>query len=281
MLVATREQLRHHYAVECELAERLRGATREARRTLYNDVFDELLRRVPHHPLLRARYDTGEMDRRERAVDQQLRFLRRFITLRSVFLEIGGGDCALSLNAAGYVDRVYSIEVCAQVVGMPRPQSNMKLALSDGVSIPLAEGSVDVAFSDQVMQHLHPEDAREQLENIRRCLAQGGTYICFMPNRLRGPQDISGHFAGISGEPAHGLHLREYSAREARRLFLQAGFGKVRFYAGARGVFLPVPFSLLGAFEAVLERLPRRFRKPLANSPLVRAILGLRVVATK
>jgi SAM-dependent methyltransferase len=277
MLVGTREQLRHHYAVECELAERLRGASREARRMLYNDVYDELLRRVPHHPLLRARYDSGEMQRRERSVAGQLRFLKGFLTLRSVFLEIGGGDCALSLSAAGYAERVYSIEVCAQIVGMPRPQPNLKLALSDGVNIPIADASVDVAFSDQVMQHVHPEDAREQLENIRRCLVEGGIYICFMPHRLRGPQDISGHF----DEQPRGLHLREYSAREARRLFREAGFRRVRFYAGARGFFFPVPFLALALCEAMLEKLPRRLRRALADSPLMHALLGLRVMATK
>jgi SAM-dependent methyltransferase len=277
MLVSTREQLRHHYAIERELADRLRRAPRDARRTLYNDVFDELLRRVPDHPLLRARFDALELSRRERTVGEQLRFLGRFLTLRSTFLEIGAGDCSLSLNAAGYVDRVYSIEVCAQIVGMPRPQPNVKLALSDGVSIPVSEASIDVAFSDQVMQHLHPEDAREQLDNIRRSLKAGGVYVCFMPHRACGPQDVSGYF----GEQPCGLHLHEYSAREARKLFLEAGFTRLRFYAGGRGFFMHVPYALLSAAEACLEALPRRLRRSAGANPFMRALLGLRIVATK
>ena len=36
------ELLRQHYEVERELADRLRHSTREERRTLYGEVYDEL-----------------------------------------------------------------------------------------------------------------------------------------------------------------------------------------------------------------------------------------------
>ena len=73
-------------------------------------------------------------------------------------------------------------------------------------------GSVDLAFSDQLMEHLHPDDAVEQLRNIHRALKPGGVYVCVTPNRLYGPSDISAFF----DDEARGFHLKEYSLDEIR-----------------------------------------------------------------
>lgn len=48
----TRNQVREHYEIEKELAARLRNASREERRHLYSSLYDDLLRRIPHHPML-------------------------------------------------------------------------------------------------------------------------------------------------------------------------------------------------------------------------------------
>jgi hypothetical protein len=48
----TRAQLREHYEVERELADALRRAGPHERRSLYATLYDELFRRVPHHPQL-------------------------------------------------------------------------------------------------------------------------------------------------------------------------------------------------------------------------------------
>jgi SAM-dependent methyltransferase len=275
--VRTEAQLREHYQIERELADRLRNAPAERRLTMYAEIYDELLRRVPSHPMLRVRFDPDHLDRRALAVHQQFSFLSGFLSPRSVFMEVGAGDCALSLRAAGFVERVYVVEVSEEIVSGLRAPMNLRLVLSDGVSVPVPEGSVHLAFSDQLMEHLHPEDAMAQLRNIYRALAPGGTYLCVTPNRLYGPRDISGYF----DEVATGLHLREYSATEIRRILLAAGFSRVRFYAGARGHFVEVPFALLRAFEALLESLPFGLRKKLADNGPARALLGVRVGATK
>ncbi|HUG78687.1 MAG TPA: hypothetical protein VML57_14490, partial [Burkholderiales bacterium] len=104
-----------------------------------------------------------------------------------------------------------------------------------------------------------------------------GVYVFITPNRLYGPRDVSAHF----DEVATGLHLREYSARELRALLLEAGFSRVLLHAGARGVFARIPFALVAAIEALLERLAPRLRRRLADTPPARALLGLRVAALK
>jgi SAM-dependent methyltransferase len=270
-------QIAEHYEIELELAARLRDAPQSRRAALYPVVYDELLHRVPHHPMLKATSELSAVARRRREVEQRMRFLRPLLSPETVFIEVGAGDCALALRAASLAKQVYAIDVSERITRNVVPPSNFKLILSDGVSIPLPAGSVDLAFSDQLMEHLHPKDAEEQLRNIARCLAPGGRYVCITPNRLYGPTDVSGYF----GEVASGFHLKEYSARDIRDLFASAGFTRLQFCAGARGAFLRLPMPLLTGAEALLEGLPRPLTRRIAETAPMRALLGLRVIATK
>jgi SAM-dependent methyltransferase len=267
------EQLREHYRVERELADRLRSAGRAERRVLYSAVYDELLRRVPHHPMLNA----AERGERHRAVEHQLAFLNAFLAPDSVFMEIGPGDCALALRAAAIVRKVYAIDVSEQITRDVTPPRNFRLILSDGCSMPVPPGSVDVAFSDQLMEHLHPDDAKEQLRNIYESLAPHGVYICVTPNRLYGPRDISAYFDDV----ATGFHLREYAARDLRGLLAAAGFRQVHFFAGARGRFVRCPRGIIFGVERLLDALPHRLRRALADRAPMRALLGVRHAAFK
>jgi len=269
----TRQQLREHYLIERELADRLRSAPRSQRGALYSELYDELFRRVAHHPMLHA----GDHPQREHEIARALCFVRSFLSNESVFMEIGAGDCALALRAALLAKQVYAIDVSEEITRSVVPPGNFRLILSDGCSTPVPEGGIDVAFSNQLMEHLHPEDAREQLRNIYRSLAPGGIYLCITPNRMYGPHDISVHFDEI----ATGFHLREYTARDIRKLFVDAGFAEVRFYASARGRFLRCPYWAIAALESALGALPCSLRKRLADTRPLRAVLGLWVAAIK
>lgn len=268
----TEEQLREHYRVERQIADRLRQASAGERRVLYSESYDEMFRRVPHHPMLKQ---AGLAQQRN--IEPDLKLLRRFLTRETVFMEIGAGDCALAIRAAASVKQVYAIDVSEEITRDLAPPGNFKLILSDGTSIPVPAGSVNVAFSDQLMEHLHPDDAKEQLHNIYRSLAPGGIYVCITPNRLYGPRDISEYF----DEVATGFHLREYSGRELRGLFAGAGFARVHFLVGARGWFLRCPVWLISGIERALDALPYALRKPLADTAPMRALLGVRIVAIK
>lgn len=264
-----------HYRVEREIADRLRSAaSREERRKIMSGMYQELFARVPDHPRLFTLPDAHE--RRARDVEWNLAQLEPFLAPGGVFLEIGSGDCALARRVAQIVDQVYAVDISDQTLGVPLP-SNCRLVITDGCSIDVPEASVDVAFSDQLMEHLHPEDALEQLANIRRALKPGGTYVCITPNRLYGPTDVSAHFDDV----ARGFHLREYSVRDLRRVFAEAGFPKVRTYVGARGAYARVPASALEALEGTLERMPVRWRRGIASTKPMRALLGVRVAATR
>lgn len=252
------ERLREHYLVERELADRLRTASPEERKTLYSEVYDELFRRVPHHPQLQWKEDEAQAQAR---VERQLRLLRRFLRPGETFLEIGAGDCSLSKAVAPQARAVYAVEVSDEITrGLDLP-ANLQVVISDGASIPVPAGSVDLAYSNSLMEHLHPDDAGEQLANVFEALAPGGRYVCVTQDRLAGPHDVSRHFDRV----ATGFHLKEYTVGELAALFSEIGFRRLRLYVGGRGRYLGVPIAPVTATEGALAQLPYAPRRKAAN----------------
>lgn len=268
------QQLRQHYEVEKELALRLRTASKEDRRYLYSELYDELYRRVPSHPQLTRPQSAAT---RAEVVAQQARFLHRLIKADTVFMEIGAGDCALSLALAPHVRQVYAVDVSATTLGDAARAANFAFALSDGCSMPVPPASVSLAYSNQLMEHLHPDDAELQLVNIFHALRPGGAYACITPNRLSGPHDISYFFDDV----ATGFHLKEYTTMELVGLFRKTGFRKVAVYASLKGKYFRVAYPVIALVEGLLIALPRRMRKRVARIRIVRSLLGIQLVGVK
>jgi SAM-dependent methyltransferase len=267
-------ELWEQYEVEKDLAARLRNAPRMERRKLYSSAYDELFRRIPHHRQLTRKMSAEQIAAH---VSLQLRLLGRFLHADTCFLEIGAGDCALSLHVAERVRRVYALDVSTLLTQDVRVPRNFELILSDGVSIPVPQGSVTLAYSNQLMEHLHPEDAAEQLANIYDAIAPGGAYVCITPNRLTGPHDISRYFE----RTASGFHLKEYTIAELRAIFRRAGFRRTVQYARLRGVYFAIPEWLTSLVETALGALSPALRSRLSRSKLLRGLLEIRLVAWK
>ncbi|MBM4275647.1 MAG: methyltransferase domain-containing protein [Deltaproteobacteria bacterium] len=268
------EQIKAHYEIEKELAARLFHSPKEERLRLYSSLYNELFLRVPHHPQL-VRKDSPQAIRK--AVAPQLGFLRRFLKDHFLFVELGPGDCSLSLEVAKSVKGVVGLEVSREIAGRPFFSPNFQLALFDGCNLPLSNRTVDIVYSNQVMEHLHPDDAVEQLQSIFAILKPGGLYVCLTPNRINGPHDISRYFDRI----ATGFHLHEYTNTELGNLLTRAGFSKIRFFVRVRGYYFPFPFFAIKWGERFLTLMPYVLRKFLASRFPFRNLLGIRLGAVK
>ncbi len=153
--------------------------------------------------------------RLQRPESREFAFLARRLTPRTVFMDIGSPDCDLALQAAGYVERVYAVDVSGRFLQTVLVPLNLRLVLCGGVRIPVPESSVDVAFSGGFIDQLHAEDAAGHLASVRRSLVPGGEYIC-----------------------------RTASPSEVRKRMLAAGFSRVRvlwpFFSFTRGNLLRI-----------------------------------------
>lgn len=262
------EQLREHYEIERGLADQLRSASQTERRTLYTSLYDELYRRVPYHPQLVRKISPRE---RDEMIQSQMKLLAKLLNKDTTYLEVGPGDCALAFAVAKTVKKVYAVDVSETITESSRIPENFELMISDGCSIPVPENSVDVVFSNQLMEHLHPDDANEQLKNIFDCLAPGGTYLCVTPNRLNGPHDISQHF----DNEATGFHLKEYTVFQLSKLFKEIGFSKMRQFVGFKGRYFKIPIFPVVICERLLDLLPNGLKKKLAGTTPVRQLIDV------
>ncbi len=270
----TEQQIQEHYDIERELADRLRNAPKSERRTLYSDLYDELFQRVPHHTQL-TRKQSPQW--RRRAIAFQMNVLRGFLDEGTSFLEVGPGDCALAFHVAEHVKNVVAVDVSENITNSSDSPDNFELILSDGSSIPVPENSIHVIYSNQLMEHLHPDDAFDQLGNILRALVPGGVYLCITPNRLSGPHDISKYF----DTEATGFHLKEYTVSELSALFRKVGFTKLRMSIGAKGRYVQIPVFPAVWCEKVLELIPRRLRHKLATNKVVANLISVRLSGVK
>ncbi len=268
------EQLREQYELEKRLAEKLRNSGKEEREVLYKLVYDELFKTTHDHPQAVRKI---EPERGLKKVAREFAVVRHFIGSHTTFLEIGAGDCQFSMKVAEHVCKAYAIEVSEELTAGLKQPANFELIVGDACSFAIPSGSVDFAYSNQVLEHLHPEDAMDHLRRVHAVLGLGGTYMCRTPNRLNGPWDVSRYF----DLEARGLHLREYTNGELADLCKMAGFKRVRVYVRAKGLHLTLPVFPFRWLEAVLSMFPAEARGALANWYPVRRLLGVNLVAAK
>lgn len=271
------DRLHDQCTFEIHIANQLRTAGGEERTRLYSQVYDEYAEKFPEH-LPKDSRDA------ERVAQHETSFLRRFVTPSSAIIEIGPGRCHLAFAMAPLVAKIYGVDVSSVIVGTAETPPNFEFRPTNGVQMPFDSASIDLVISNQLMEHLHPDDAAMQLREIYRVLRKGGGYVCVTPSRVNGPHDCSAYFPDLpcpvwKGDyQATGLHLKEYTTQELLGLFKDADFQRVRTWIGARGYYIALPSAVITSIEAVLRLIPRSRRK---RSKLLNVILGNRMCAIK
>jgi SAM-dependent methyltransferase len=106
---------------------------------------------------------------------------------------------------------------------------NLSWGISDGVHLEHFEtaASYDLVISDQVLEHLHPDDVGAHLRGVYQIVKPSGRYIFRTPHRFSGPHDVSRVFGY---DRPLGMHLREYTHRELVSALRKAGFRRA-YYA--------------------------------------------------
>ncbi|KZS72962.1 SAM-dependent methyltransferase [Mycobacterium kansasii] len=144
--------------------------------------------------------------------------------------EIGSGQCGLIsfLAARGYDCRGTEITRERGQKLMPESRANLSWGISDGVHLDEFEPpeTYDILVSDQVIEHIHPDDLDSHLRSVRTILKSGGRYIFNTPHRYTGPHDVSRVFK--CGEAA-GMHLKEYTCRELVAAAQRADYRSIHY----------------------------------------------------
>ena len=265
------EQMRVHYECEKTLARQLREAPASQRATTYQRVYSELFATLSHHPQKVGYF--GDTD----YVDRQFNLLKRLVSADSIFVEVGAGDARLSIRMAERCKMVYAVDVTDGLFDATSAPTNFQFLMTDGIRLSIEANGVDFVYSNQLMEHLHPDDARAQLAEIHRILKPGGRYFCITPNAVTGPHDVSKYFDDV----ATGFHLKEYNSTELSAAMRTVGFRRVSTFFVCRGHYLFSPTLIFSAIEKITQYLNLLTKNYLKSNKHVRIILGLNMIAWK
>lgn len=243
--------LKEQHEFEKESALKLLKANRQERETLYSSIYEEFYNRYPHH---------RDAERTE-SKELQFKLLEPFINPHTRFLEIGGGNLSLSKEIAKLAKEVISIDASEFDDEELENISNLKVHFANLPPYGLPKESIDLAYSCHFIEHIHPEDALEHVSEIKNLLSPGGAYICITPNRVYGPHDVSRFF----DRKATGLHLKEYTHKELKNLFLESGFTDVKLIPGLGRSPIEVMNPSNVILENIIDKLPFKLKRLSLN----------------
>jgi len=124
-------------------------------------------------------YETGRRD-----WEEFLQRWNRYGLQGDTCVEIGCGAGRLTRHIAKNFSHVHGVDVAAGMINYARPQmpANVQLHVTNGVTLPIPEGSVTAVFSVIVFLHFDSVDpATAYFHEMARVLKPGGTIMIQMP----------------------------------------------------------------------------------------------------
>jgi SAM-dependent methyltransferase len=238
----TEEMCRYHWTLERDLTRQLLESTPQSRWETFDRCYTTLYKEL--HWL----YSGQPAKLTPAQLEQKHGYWRHWLgpPPQKVY-EIGSGrgELITCLANLGY-------ECRASEVTRERGQKwvedipNLTWGTSDGIHLAQFEpvNTYDSVISDQVVEHLHPDDVVEHLRGVLQILKPGGKYVFRTPHVHDGPSDVS-RFFGC--DTPQGMHLREYTYRELAAKLKQAGFVQIRSWSPRPRFLYPLASRLLGA----------------------------------
>ena len=109
MTLKKQDEKYSQYMLEKVLANKLKSTIDKLqRRQLYGKVYTELYNKVPN---LNTRSSTKTNSERMKKIIRRYSLINDFLSIDSIFLEIGSGSCDLIFYLAQFVERCYAVEV--------------------------------------------------------------------------------------------------------------------------------------------------------------------------
>lgn len=261
------------FEIERDLADVLRKCAPNERSRKYVEVYQEWYQRCGSEL-----YPDGARSPEDQGVKRTLAYIRRQLpTACESLIEIGAGDCVIAEALAQTIAEVGVLEVAGPGLEPEGEHVAVRVEAYDGIVVPEALAPVDAILSFQVMEHLHPTDAKTQLISIAQALRKEGVFIMQTPNRVTGPHDISKHFSDVP----LGFHLKEYTVGELHSMLKEAGFAYVKCYAFWKGQEYRLPCGIVATLEWIISCFPHPIRRRIVKFRGLRSIFGINMVGVR
>ena len=259
------------YLFEKELAKKLINSNVEERHIAYKSLYGEFFKRFPN-------VSYNPQSNIAHKIKWQMKLLKPFLNKDVTFLEIGAGNCLLSLEVAQNVKQVIAYEVADAIQHIENKSNNLLLKIFDGIDFSEVNDSIDLIYSNQVFEHLHIDDTLYHVNQYYKMLKSDGRVVIVTPHSSTGPHDISQDFSTMP----EGLHMKEYTYRELRNILLTAGFKTVKGCIGHKRLgYFAINAKTFVILEEFYGLLPKKIRYKLKNNPILLNLLGIKIIALK
>lgn len=259
----TPEQRAKQYELEQRLRTEILASTPSTRGEVTRIAYDRLYREAPWHPDIR-RTPESRMARLVRTAS----LLGNHVRHAKRVLEVGCGSGDMMNFLANHYPQVQFTGVDISEVKLTSHTqqwpSNLSFQTADCVRPTGVGTGYDLVISEQLLEHLHPEDGPLHIGSIRKLIRPGGYFAIGTPNRWTGPHDVSAYFATT----ASGTHLREWSVGELTKTLKDAGFARVttdiplvahlRRVLPVDGDIMTMPAGIKIAMERAFSRIPNK-----------------------
>jgi SAM-dependent methyltransferase len=209
-----------HWELEKALTKQLLASTPSNRKTVFYEAYNTLYNELPW--LVK----TGTASDGNSTKVYTTRWLSLLNDVKGKHIyEIGSGNGQLITFLADQGGICTGTEISENRPNK-HPHPNLEWHETDGVNLIKyeSEASYDFVISDQLIEHLHPDDIGIHFKNACQLLKSGGKYIFYTPHYYKGPGDVSLVFGTLEAE---GMHLKEYKFHEIFKLLKAAGFTKI------------------------------------------------------
>lgn len=207
------------------------------REILYKEFYSKLLtfygRISPHD---------NSLDEKLSEKNKHIRLFEKEIINKSV-IDFGCGEGLFLKNIQKNIPHKKLVGVDVFIPNTLKDNQKIKFVSSSIITFRSNE-KFDVAFSDNVLEHISILDYSSHFQSVFNSLKPGGKFIIIIPNKLFGPSDITRILDNSSSGKtlAKGGHLNESTYTEMNYLLSKAGFTNFQ-------TVLPVPVLKYSLFK--------------------------------
>lgn len=189
------------------------------REALYDEFYSNLLQFYG-----RTAKEDDSLENRIATKDPQVTLFEKELIGKSI-IDFGCGEGYFLMNIQKKIPykKLTGVDVFIPDTLKNHPQIQF---IASGIINFKTEEKFELAFSDNVIEHLSPLDLMDHLRSVYESLVPGGKFILVMPNRLFGPMDVTRILDNSSSGriQAQGGHLNESTYHEMVSALSKTGF---------------------------------------------------------
>ncbi|MBG1269810.1 class I SAM-dependent methyltransferase [Nostoc sp. WHI] len=223
----TEDMVLAHWELEKDLTKKLLKSNSENRWEVFERAYTDIYSKLQlQNSLLKKSRPT--LEKKDESVDKYETWIEIIGSPPKKIYEIGSGKGEMIAYFAicGFECKATEITKERGSKYVTEPSPCLSWGNSDGVHLDNFEPTefYDLVVSNQVIEHLHPDDLIVHLESAYKILIKQGRYIFTTPHCHTGPHDISAVFGY---DTPQGMHLKEYTYKELCNSLKLSGYKRI------------------------------------------------------